>query len=67
VAEVGATATASSTPLAGGQLLNAISISIVATIKLLGGCNRYLPNWLRWLPALEPPFEHARQPVPATA
>jgi uncharacterized membrane protein YdfJ with MMPL/SSD domain len=42
-------------------------VLLPATMKLLGDWNWYLPNWLRWLPRLEPPVEPAVQPVPATA
>jgi RND superfamily putative drug exporter len=40
-------------------------VLLPATMKLLGDWNWYLPNWLDWLPRLEPPVEPALQPAPA--
>jgi RND superfamily putative drug exporter len=45
-------------------------ILLPATMKLLGERNWYLPNWLHWLPRLEPgpePQEVDVRPAPTTA
>ena len=42
-------------------------VLLPATAKLLGDWNWYLPNWLGWLPKLEPPVEPGIQAVPAAA
>jgi uncharacterized membrane protein YdfJ with MMPL/SSD domain len=42
-------------------------VLLPATMKLLGDWNWYLPNWLRWLPKLEPPVEPGIRPAPAAA
>jgi uncharacterized membrane protein YdfJ with MMPL/SSD domain len=42
-------------------------VLLPASMKLLGDWNWYLPNWLGWLPTLEPQVERAIQPAPAAA
>jgi uncharacterized membrane protein YdfJ with MMPL/SSD domain len=42
-------------------------VLLPSTMKLLGDWNWYLPNWLSWLPRLEPQIAPSREPVPATA
>ena len=42
-------------------------VLLPATMKLLGDWNWYLPNWLRWLPRLEPHVEPAIAPMPVAA
>ncbi len=42
-------------------------VLLPASMKLLGDWNWYLPNWLGWLPKLEPHVKPAIQPAPAAA
>jgi RND superfamily putative drug exporter len=42
-------------------------VLLPASMKLLGDWNWYLPNWLGWLPKLEPHAAPAIQPAPAAA
>jgi uncharacterized membrane protein YdfJ with MMPL/SSD domain len=42
-------------------------VLLPATMKLLGDWNWYLPNWLGWLPRLEPQTVPPREPAPAAA
>jgi RND superfamily putative drug exporter len=37
-------------------------VLLPASMKLLGDWNWYMPNWLRWLPTLEQPFERTLEP-----
>ena len=56
--------------LAAAILIDATVIRAVllpATMKLLGDWNWYLPNWLSWLPKLEPHTEPRLEPARASA